>query len=75
MDPGKPERTSNNSDPASESNFPQFDSRVMPSNPTDTQDRVCTFAAMPSAREQGRSISTLSISSAPPNVSEVVTQV
>lgn len=59
----------------SEINFPQSDSQIIPSNLTDSQDQVRAVGAMPSAREQLRSTSTLSISSAPPNVSEIVTQV
>ncbi|KAL1276814.1 hypothetical protein QQF64_036437 [Cirrhinus molitorella] len=46
----------------------------IPTDSTDTQDGVCTDVIMPGARERHRAISTLSISSAPPNVSEVVTQ-
>jgi len=73
-DPGKPE-TTDDLDTGSGMNCLQSDSRVIPSRPKDSQDRVCTADRMPSDKDQLRSTSTLSISSAPPNVSEIVTQV
>uniref|UniRef100_A0A9J7ZL63 Gypsy retrotransposon integrase-like protein 1 n=1 Tax=Cyprinus carpio carpio TaxID=630221 RepID=A0A9J7ZL63_CYPCA len=75
MDAGKPESKSNDLVPESESKCPHSDYRVIPSNPTDCQTSVHKFDVMSSAKEQPRPTSTLSISSAPPNVSEVVTQV
>lgn len=74
-DLGKPESKSDDRDTGSGINFPQSDSQIIPSNLTDSQDQVRAVDAIPSAREQLRSTSTMSISSAPPNVSEIVTQV
>lgn len=69
------ERLTNSQDQETENGCPQFNSRIIPPNSTDTQDGVCTDGTMPGARERHRAISALSISSAPPNVSEVVTRV
>lgn len=75
MDPGEAERLMNSQDQETESYCPQFNSRIIPPNSTDTQDGVCTDGTMTDVKEWHRAISTLSISSAPPNVSEVVTRV
>ncbi|KAL1248014.1 hypothetical protein QQF64_023390 [Cirrhinus molitorella] len=75
VDPGEPERLTNNQDQEIENDCPLFDSHIIPTDSTDTQDGVRADVIMPGARERHRAISTVSISSAPPNVSEVVTQV
>lgn len=75
MNSEKPGSKSDNLIPGSGSKCLHSDLQVLPSNPTDCQDSVHPVDAIPSAKEQPRSTSTMSISNAPPNVSEVVNHV